>query len=332
MVAMPFNQKFDVLYRKAIRPAIEKCGLESVRLDEKYFAGSMVGRLMHEISQASMVIGEITDRNPNVMYELGYADALRKAVLLVVHGLHDSEVPFDIRDRQYISYSDERDLPRKLETRIPVALSQTDGHWEAFRSSYARVASMGGQLTSFLLPVAQRYLEQWRADIESLGGASAQMPSAERLVITRQLVDAHQDFQCVQRFPLGDPRKIYTPNWLKFMEDLGTRRDVKKKWILMTPQDETKRSARVIKHSKEFYRGLGFETAYVDPVTVEKALNRPLPTQNAFERIGPVVKYMKVGLAFHADGTVLPLETVIRIANHSDIQLWSIIGENLVSL
>jgi hypothetical protein len=168
VVVMPFSQELDSLYRAAIQPAIERCGLECVRLDEKCILGSMTGRMLHEISRAAIVVVEISNNNPNVLYELGYADALRKPAILVVHFHLENQVPFDIRDRQYIAYSDERDLQGKLKIRIPVVLAETDRYWDAFRTTYDRVTKLSGELTPFLLPLAKRHLEAWRVDIEAL--------------------------------------------------------------------------------------------------------------------------------------------------------------------
>ena len=328
VVAMPFDPKFDVIYHKGIRPAIKKCGLESVRLDEKYFTGSMIDRLLQEISRSAAVIGEVTDQNPNVMYEIGYADALRKPTLLVIRD-STRDVPFDIRDRKHLRYRDERDLPRKLERLLLVALSEADGHWEAFRASYDRVSSLSGALAPFLLPIAQRYLELWRRDVEAIGiGSAEMMPSGERLLITKQLIDTYKTFESVQCFPPGDPLKIYTPNWLRFNEELAKRKDVTKRWILMTPRSSWPLSRLGIQQLHSYFRQRGFKVSAVDPATVEKALNRALPSHNAFERIGPVVKYLKIDRTFHSGKTTRPLETVLRIANHDDLQLWEVINAN----
>jgi hypothetical protein len=49
-----------------------------------------------------VVIADMTDRNPNVFYELGVRHALRNATVLVAQDLQD--VPFDLRHFAAIQY------------------------------------------------------------------------------------------------------------------------------------------------------------------------------------------------------------------------------------
>ena len=48
-----------------------------------------------------MVVADITGRNPNVMYELGFAHALKTAVILLNSG---QTAPFDLTDYRQIRY------------------------------------------------------------------------------------------------------------------------------------------------------------------------------------------------------------------------------------
>ena len=49
-----------------------------------------------------MLLAELTDRNPNVFYELGIARALQKPVVLI--SSNESDVPFDLRHIRIIYY------------------------------------------------------------------------------------------------------------------------------------------------------------------------------------------------------------------------------------
>ena len=46
----------------------------------------------------------MTDRNPNVFYELGIAHALQKEVVLITQDIND--VPFDLRHFRCVVYED----------------------------------------------------------------------------------------------------------------------------------------------------------------------------------------------------------------------------------
>jgi nucleoside 2-deoxyribosyltransferase len=68
-----------------------------------------------------LVIAEITPANPNVFYELGYAQALGKPTILLAQ--RGGTLPFDIRSFRVVYYDDtiggktrvEQDLARHLE-------------------------------------------------------------------------------------------------------------------------------------------------------------------------------------------------------------------------
>lgn len=54
------------------------------------------------IRNATVLIAELTSKNPNVFYELGLAHALEKPVILVSSNQED--VPFDLRHIRVILY------------------------------------------------------------------------------------------------------------------------------------------------------------------------------------------------------------------------------------
>lgn len=56
------------------------------------------------ITESRIIIAEITDRNPNVFYELGAAHALGKNVILLAQ--NENDIPFDIRSHRCILYED----------------------------------------------------------------------------------------------------------------------------------------------------------------------------------------------------------------------------------
>ncbi len=65
----------------------------------------LIDTLHEEIKQSVICLADITTRNPNVMYELGYALASRKDVVLISSTLNPEPFPFDIRHRKIIQYS-----------------------------------------------------------------------------------------------------------------------------------------------------------------------------------------------------------------------------------
>lgn len=115
-VLMPFSEEFDDVYRLAIKAACTNAGVYCERVDEQIFQGSILERVYNQISKADLIIADMTGRNPNVFYEVGYAHALNKNVILLTRNAAD--IPFDLRHYQHIVYSKMHALEVELERRV----------------------------------------------------------------------------------------------------------------------------------------------------------------------------------------------------------------------
>lgn len=103
-VAMPFSEPSETLYREVIQPEAQALQLEIIRVDEVAGPGIIFEDIKREITQASVVIAEVTAPNQNVFYELGYSHALNKPTILLAQ--RGKELPFDIRSYRVIFYDD----------------------------------------------------------------------------------------------------------------------------------------------------------------------------------------------------------------------------------
>jgi hypothetical protein len=110
-VAMPFGGVYDI-YFSTIKPVLEKCKCNCIRADELYKPREIIDLVWQEIRRASLVIADITDGNPNVMYEVGYAHALASPTILLCQD--KDKVPFDLRHQRLITYSTDSNGCKKL--------------------------------------------------------------------------------------------------------------------------------------------------------------------------------------------------------------------------
>lgn len=102
-VMQPFGGHLGTYYDLIYKPAIEKAGLTARRADDDIFAtGKIMDQVWRGIHQATVLVAELTSKNPNVFYELGLAHALRKPVVLV--SSNEDDVPFDLRHIRVILY------------------------------------------------------------------------------------------------------------------------------------------------------------------------------------------------------------------------------------
>jgi hypothetical protein len=104
-VIQPFdNGKFDSRYVDIFQPAIEKAGLLPYRIDKDLSVRIPIGDIEKGIAESVICFAEITTDNPNVWYELGYAFACKKDVVMVCSEERQGRFPFDIQHRYVINY------------------------------------------------------------------------------------------------------------------------------------------------------------------------------------------------------------------------------------
>lgn len=122
-VIQPFSPEFDAAYQ-LIRAAAQGAVVETWRLDQVAVAGSITEQLYQGIETSDLIICDITHSNPNVMYELGYAHALRKPVILISQ--RSEHMPFDVRSVLTLFYNvqvgRQAEFVRDLEAAIEEAL------------------------------------------------------------------------------------------------------------------------------------------------------------------------------------------------------------------
>jgi len=128
---MPFGSDFDDVYKFGIKGAAEDVGAYAERLDEQIFTEGMLDRIFNQISKADVIVADMTGRNPNVFYEVGYAHALDKIVLLVTQSTED--IPFDLKHRQHTVYGGSikqlrQSLMPKLRWAIQECRARQSGH------------------------------------------------------------------------------------------------------------------------------------------------------------------------------------------------------------
>jgi hypothetical protein len=124
-VLMPFEKKFDDIYKFGIKGAAEDAAAYAQRVDEQIFVEGMLDRIFNQINKADVIVADMTAKNPNVFYEVGYAHALDKVVLLITQSADD--IPFDLKHRQHIVYSGSIDhLRSELTSRIRWAVGEAE--------------------------------------------------------------------------------------------------------------------------------------------------------------------------------------------------------------
>ena len=120
-VVMQFTEQFNELFDEVIQPVCKGLEIDAYRASDIYRPGVVLQDILQGLDESYVVIAEITTRNANVFYELGYSHALKKPVILLAE--RGTELPFDISSYRVIFYDNtiggkssvEADLRRHLE-------------------------------------------------------------------------------------------------------------------------------------------------------------------------------------------------------------------------
>ncbi len=121
-IIMPFTDKLNPIYKSIIRPIIKELKLECLRADEIFTSNPIVEDICDNIKRARFLIADLTERNPNVFYELGLAHALNKEVILLAQDLND--VPFDLRHYRIIVYEDTISGADELKSKLEIFINE----------------------------------------------------------------------------------------------------------------------------------------------------------------------------------------------------------------
>lgn len=127
-VIQPFDDggKFDKRYEEVYKAAIDKTGIESYRIDKDPSTRNIISEIEEKIASAKICFADISEDNPNVWYELGFAFASGKDVVMVSDSTRE-KFPFDISHKSIIKYKSESrgdfdELQSKIEDKIKALL------------------------------------------------------------------------------------------------------------------------------------------------------------------------------------------------------------------
>lgn len=160
-VLMPFGE-MDPIFDGAISPAISDIGLECRRADDIHASGqALLEKIDRQIREAAIVVADVTGANPNVLYEVGYARALGKHVVLITQD-SPADIVSNLRGLEVLQYSSARkgldQLKQGLKAHVAALLRDATGYLRDMleppdgRAAYIVVSPLGGTRSRFPPP------------------------------------------------------------------------------------------------------------------------------------------------------------------------------------
>lgn len=129
-IIQPFADEYKKRCDETYKPAIEKAGLEPYRIDEHYSATKMmIQSIKEEIEKSAVCLADITEKNPNVWYEVGFADGHDIPVVLICDSCKRKNLPFDVNQRNTYFYGtasqgDWQKLREEITKRLKIAFQE----------------------------------------------------------------------------------------------------------------------------------------------------------------------------------------------------------------
>jgi hypothetical protein len=114
-VMMPFATDFNEVYT-TIKETCESIGLNCRRADEVWKDSAIIQDVFELIFTSSIVIADLSGKNPNVFYEIGISHTLGKFVVPIAQRTDD--LAFDVGHHRVLKYSFEGDGKIKLKNNL----------------------------------------------------------------------------------------------------------------------------------------------------------------------------------------------------------------------
>ena len=108
------RKRSDQVLRHIIEPAIKSSGYKALRADQIAEPGMITSQILQHIVDDPLVIADLTDRNPNVYYELAVRHAIRKPLVQII--AKGEALPFDVAGTRTVHF-DYKDLDSVDEAR-----------------------------------------------------------------------------------------------------------------------------------------------------------------------------------------------------------------------
>lgn len=135
---------FTKVYEQIFKPAIMEAGYDPYRVDEDKISNPIINKIFQAVQECPMALCDLSNRNPNVLYELGLRQAYDKPVVLVQDD--KTQRIFDVSGINTVQYSSERLYENVIEARKKITkaiLSTKEGKENSIvKIVKAEVASM----------------------------------------------------------------------------------------------------------------------------------------------------------------------------------------------
>ena len=114
-VLMPFSKEMQPIYNNHIKKVCKKLNINVRRADQIFSTNPLMDDINKSVLNASVIIADLTNNNPNVFYETGICHALGKTVILITQ---EETAPTDLMHIKRIHYKYEPVKIKEFEKKL----------------------------------------------------------------------------------------------------------------------------------------------------------------------------------------------------------------------
>jgi hypothetical protein len=131
----------DGLIHAVIEPTLEKLGFSTIVAHKIDAPGSITRQVIENLLSAELVVANLTELNPNVMYEVAVRHCT--GLPIVVLAEHGTKLPFDLSDERTVFYHNDMhgavDVRPTLEKAVKSALEMPEADNPVYRAAQSKV-------------------------------------------------------------------------------------------------------------------------------------------------------------------------------------------------
>lgn len=121
----PFREPFNTIYKDHIVPVVTTEDFTVERADDIFGTQPIIEDIWEAINSSSIILADVSTRNPNVMYEIGMAHTIGKPVVIITQDIED--IPFDLKHYRCIVYEYTPRGCKELENKLAGTLRFSKG-------------------------------------------------------------------------------------------------------------------------------------------------------------------------------------------------------------